>query len=38
MGQRANLAIVDDGTYELFYSHWCANTLDYDVFLGSRIS
>jgi hypothetical protein len=34
MGQRANLAIVDDGTYELFYSHWCANTLDYDVFWG----
>jgi hypothetical protein len=34
MGQRANLVIVEGGEYQLFYSHWCANTLTRDVFWG----
>ena len=32
MGQRANLIIVQYGNYELFYSHWAANTLTSDLF------
>lgn len=32
MGQRANLIIVEYGKYELFYSHWAANTLTRDLF------
>ena len=34
MGQRANLLIVEEGQYQLFYSHWCANTLTRDLFWG----
>jgi hypothetical protein len=34
MGQRANLLIVENGRYRLFYSHWCANTLPTDLFWG----
>ncbi|OKP92742.1 hypothetical protein [Paenibacillus sp. P32E] len=34
MGQRANLVIVRNRTYELYYSHWCANTLPRDLFWG----
>ena len=34
MGQRANLAIGNAGGYELYYSHWCANTLPRDLFWG----
>ena len=34
MGQRANLVLVEDGKYQLFYSHWCANTLPRDLFWG----
>lgn len=34
MGQRANLAIVERGKYQLFYNHWCANTLTRDLFWG----
>jgi len=34
MGQRANLAIGNASSYELFYSHWCANTLPRDLFWG----
>lgn len=34
MGQRANLILVRDGEYKLYYSHWCANTLDCDLFWG----
>lgn len=34
MGQRANLILVRNGTYELYYSHWCANTLSSDLFWG----
>ena len=36
MGHRANLAIGNAGSYELFYSHWCANTLPRDLFWGSE--
>lgn len=36
MGQRANLAIGNARGYELFYSHWCANTLPRDLFWGSK--
>jgi hypothetical protein len=28
------LLIVEEGQYELFYSHWCANTLTRDLFWG----
>ncbi|MCA9184371.1 MAG: hypothetical protein R3E01_25650 [Pirellulaceae bacterium] len=34
MGQRANLILVADRQYELYYSHWCANTLPRDLFWG----
>lgn len=34
MGQRANLIVVERGQYQLFYSHWCANTLTRDLFWG----
>lgn len=34
MGQRANLIIVREQAYELYYSHWCANTLPADLFWG----
>jgi hypothetical protein len=36
VGQRANLLIVEDGQYQLFYSHWCANTLPRDLFWGPQ--
>jgi hypothetical protein len=34
MGQRANLIVVEGGDYQLFYGHWCANTLPRDLFWG----
>ena len=34
MGQRANLVLVDASKRQLFYSHWCANTLPRDLFWG----
>jgi hypothetical protein len=34
MGQRANFVVVEPAGYELFYSHWGANTVDRDVFFG----
>ena len=34
MGQRANYVIVEDDGFALYYSHWCANTLDRDFFWG----
>jgi hypothetical protein len=34
VGQRANLVLVEAGNYQLFYSHWCANTLPRDLFWG----
>jgi hypothetical protein len=36
MGQRANLILVENGAYRLFYSHWCANTLPRDLFWGAE--
>ncbi|MBW5447620.1 hypothetical protein GE107_16300 [Cohnella sp. CFH 77786] len=35
MGQRANLIIPrSDNGYDLYYNHWCANTLPIDLFWG----
>lgn len=34
MGHRANLVIVRNHSYELYYSHWCATTLPEDLFWG----
>jgi hypothetical protein len=36
MGQRANLIIVQNNSYDLYYSHWCANTLPTDLFWGPQ--
>lgn len=36
MGQRANLIIVEGGKYQLFYNHWCANTITRDLFWGAE--
>lgn len=36
MGQRANLIIVENKDYELYYNHWCANTLTQDIFWGPQ--
>ena len=38
MGQRANLIIVQYGEYELFYSHWAANTLTSDLFWSPELA
>lgn len=38
MGQRANLIIVDNSGYELYYDHWAANSLDSYLFWGSEYS
>ncbi|QHW33745.1 hypothetical protein GZH47_25055 [Paenibacillus rhizovicinus] len=34
MGQRANLVIVKKDGYDLYYNHWCANTLPESLFWG----
>ncbi|MCL1916799.1 MAG: hypothetical protein FWG14_00550 [Peptococcaceae bacterium] len=34
MGQCANLIIVENNERELYYDHWCANSLDSDLFWG----
>ncbi|MBI1374338.1 MAG: hypothetical protein GC159_16600 [Phycisphaera sp.] len=34
MGQRANLIIVENSDYAMYYSHWCANTITRDLFWG----
>lgn len=34
MGQRANLVIVHNNDYELYYNHWCANSMPEKVFWG----
>ncbi|NGP59181.1 hypothetical protein FLT15_12690 [Paenibacillus thiaminolyticus] len=34
MGQRANLIVVRNGSYQMYYTHWCANTLPRDLFWG----
>ena len=38
MGHRANLVIVKNGRYDLFYSHWAANTLPQDLFWGPDLA
>jgi hypothetical protein len=34
MGHRANLIVVENGTYDLYYTHWGAVTLPGDLFWG----
>lgn len=34
MGHRANLILIGHGRYDLYYTHWRANTLDRDLFWG----
>lgn len=34
MGSRANIIVVQDGTYDLFYCHWCAASLPSNLFWG----
>jgi hypothetical protein len=34
MGQRANLLIITPTGYDLYYTHWRANTLPFDLFWG----
>jgi hypothetical protein len=34
MGQRANYVVVDNGGWQLYYSHWAATTADRDLFWG----
>jgi hypothetical protein len=34
MGHRANLVIVDEKEYHLYYCHWCALTIPRDLFWG----
>lgn len=36
MGQRANLLIVRNQSYTLYYSHWCAYTLPVSLFWGEQ--
>lgn len=38
MGQRANLVIVRNGDWRLFYDHWCANRLDVELFWGPELA
>lgn len=38
MGQRANLVIKRGGRWSLFYDHWCANTLDDELFWGPELA
>ncbi len=38
MGQRANLIIIENREYSLYYSHWCANTLTKDLFWGAELA
>jgi hypothetical protein len=38
MGQRANLVLVDENGYQLYYNHWCANRLDSDLFWGPELA
>ncbi len=34
MGERANLVVVRDGDWRLYYDHWCAIRLDVELFWG----
>ncbi|OWA34030.1 hypothetical protein B9G55_17000 [Saccharibacillus sp. O16] len=36
MGHRANLVLVQEGTYELYYNHWGALTIPEDLFWGEQ--
>lgn len=36
MGQRANLALVQDKSYELYYTHWGASDLPRSIFWGAE--
>lgn len=38
MGMRANLVVIEEEGYSLYYSHWCANTLPSDLFWGPNAS
>jgi len=38
MGQRANLLIVRQQNWRLYYDHWCANRLDIELFWGPRLT
>jgi hypothetical protein len=38
MGQRANLVIVRQKNWNLYYDHWCANRLDIELFWGPRLA
>jgi len=38
MGQRANLVIVRNGDWQLYYDHWCANRLDVELFWGPELA
>ncbi|MCA9098170.1 MAG: hypothetical protein KDA36_07285, partial [Planctomycetaceae bacterium] len=36
MGHRANLIIIENHEWSLYYSHWCANTITSDLFWGPQ--
>lgn len=36
MGHRANLVLVNEDGYELFYCHWCSKDIPVDVFWGPQ--
>jgi hypothetical protein len=38
MGQRANLVIIENGEWQLFYDHWIANSLHYELLWGPSIA
>lgn len=38
MGSRANYAIIENGSAELFYSHWGAQRVDRDFFFGPDVA
>jgi hypothetical protein len=38
MGHRANLILVENDDYQLFYCHWCALSIPQEVFWGPRFA
>lgn len=38
MGQRANLVVVKQGRWRLYYDHWCASRLDVELFWGPQLA
>jgi hypothetical protein len=38
MGQRANLVLIENGEWQLFYDHWIANSLHYELLWGPSIT